>query len=269
MIRFFRNLRQSVLANGQSGKYLKYAIGEIVLVVIGILIALQINTWSQNRQDRKQEQQVLSQLLEEYTSNLEQLKSKIYIRREVIQSALELLRYRKMDPQRIVPDSFNLLLARVITRPTFDPVLGVTTELSNSGKLYLIRNATLRNRLTSFSSLLNEVHEEEQVIFADVQTKFTPFIREQYQLGRVLTEFIQDEDFRSHFTLSATDNYDTDLELFDQTDLAPILQHPDFEDHLAEMLTNTIYTNQQSQGVLEKIEEILALIRAEMREGGD
>ncbi|MBK8633970.1 MAG: hypothetical protein IPN72_10580 [Saprospiraceae bacterium] len=46
MIKLFRNIRQSLLAEGKTSKYLKYAIGEIILVVIGILIALSINTWN-------------------------------------------------------------------------------------------------------------------------------------------------------------------------------------------------------------------------------
>lgn len=49
MIKFFRKIRQKLLSEGKTGKYLKYAIGEIVLVVIGILIALQINNWNENR----------------------------------------------------------------------------------------------------------------------------------------------------------------------------------------------------------------------------
>ncbi|MCA0133552.1 DUF6090 family protein [Winogradskyella alexanderae] len=49
MIKFFRHIRQRLLSEGKTGKYFKYAIGEIVLVVIGILIALQINTWNENR----------------------------------------------------------------------------------------------------------------------------------------------------------------------------------------------------------------------------
>lgn len=47
MIKFFRNIRQNLLAEGKIGKYLKYASGEIILVVIGILIALQINNWNE------------------------------------------------------------------------------------------------------------------------------------------------------------------------------------------------------------------------------
>ncbi|MGB5236310.1 MAG: DUF6090 family protein [Flavobacteriaceae bacterium] len=49
MIKFFRHIRQQLLSEGKTGKYLKYAIGEILLVVIGILIALQINNWNENR----------------------------------------------------------------------------------------------------------------------------------------------------------------------------------------------------------------------------
>ena len=49
MIKLFRNIRQNLLAEGKTTKYFKYAIGEIILVVIGILIALQINNWNENR----------------------------------------------------------------------------------------------------------------------------------------------------------------------------------------------------------------------------
>ena len=50
MIKFFRKIRQNLLMENKTGKYFKYAIGEIVLVVIGILIALQINNWNEKHQ---------------------------------------------------------------------------------------------------------------------------------------------------------------------------------------------------------------------------
>ena len=49
MIKFFRHIRKSLLQQNKTGKYFKYAIGEIVLVVIGILIALSINNWNENK----------------------------------------------------------------------------------------------------------------------------------------------------------------------------------------------------------------------------
>lgn len=55
MIKFFRNIRQNLLNEGKTSKYFKYAIGEIILVVIGILIALQINNWNEGRKDHNTE----------------------------------------------------------------------------------------------------------------------------------------------------------------------------------------------------------------------
>jgi hypothetical protein len=54
MIKFFRKIRQNLLMENKTGKYFKYAIGEIILVVIGILIALQINNWNENQKKQKQ-----------------------------------------------------------------------------------------------------------------------------------------------------------------------------------------------------------------------
>jgi len=65
MIKFFRKIRYNLMGKGKTGKYLKYAIGEIVLVVIGILIALSINNWNENRKSKINEEAVLLKLLED------------------------------------------------------------------------------------------------------------------------------------------------------------------------------------------------------------
>ena len=62
MIKLFRNIRQNLLAEGKTSRYLKYAIGEIILVVIGILIALSINNWNENRKERLLERRYLYDL---------------------------------------------------------------------------------------------------------------------------------------------------------------------------------------------------------------
>ncbi|MEH6748121.1 MAG: DUF6090 family protein [Maribacter arcticus] len=62
MIKFFRKIRQNLLNEGKTGKYIKYAIGEIFLVVIGILIALQINNWNEARKDKKYLNRVYTQI---------------------------------------------------------------------------------------------------------------------------------------------------------------------------------------------------------------
>ncbi|MEZ4797367.1 MAG: DUF6090 family protein [Flavobacteriaceae bacterium] len=73
MIKLFRNIRKSLLKEGKTTNYLKYAIGEIVLVVIGILIALQINNWNEYRKNESNTTLMLKQLKEENLSNLSDL----------------------------------------------------------------------------------------------------------------------------------------------------------------------------------------------------
>ncbi len=65
MFKFFRNIRHNMIKNNKTGQYLKYAIGEIILVVIGILIALSINNWNEKRKDSILEKEYLTRLLED------------------------------------------------------------------------------------------------------------------------------------------------------------------------------------------------------------
>ena len=69
MIKFFRKIRQNLIMENKTSKYFKYAIGEIILVVIGILIALQINTWNQNRIDKNVEDEVIAHLHRDFIEN--------------------------------------------------------------------------------------------------------------------------------------------------------------------------------------------------------
>ncbi|MFT4662486.1 MAG: hypothetical protein ACI8XB_002776 [Patiriisocius sp.] len=61
------------MESGKTGKYFKYAIGEILLVVIGILIVLQINNWNSAQKDIAKEQQILLSLKEEFKQNIREL----------------------------------------------------------------------------------------------------------------------------------------------------------------------------------------------------
>ena len=77
MIQYFRKIRQSLLTENRLRKYLLYAIGEIVLVVIGILIALTISTWNEKKKDRELEVFALNSLYEELSGNEKELQRSI------------------------------------------------------------------------------------------------------------------------------------------------------------------------------------------------
>ena len=73
MIKLFRKFRQNLHFEEKNGRYLKYAFGEVILVVIGILIALQINNWNENRKNRILEKEILTELIATAKSNHESL----------------------------------------------------------------------------------------------------------------------------------------------------------------------------------------------------
>lgn len=243
MINFFRKIRKQSMDLNKTANYLKYAIGEIVLVVIGILLALQINDWNENRMNREKEADILKQLLNEYSNNLNQLISKIDIRNDVTYSVPSLLEYRKIAKDEINIDSVNLHISRLLTRATFDPELGVTNELINSEKLYLITNSELRTKLTAFTSNLSELIEEELATLNLVEDRFTPYLIEHYQIGpSMMASLIDDKFISKHKTYKTVKNFSS-RDLFKKDNPYDLLQNDDMIDYLALLLSNTDYTN--------------------------
>jgi len=87
MIKFFRKIRQKLLSENKISKYLIYAIGEIFLVVIGILIALQINNWNENKKERAKEKNVLEDIINNLNRNNDLIKNSLITIKEIDSSS--------------------------------------------------------------------------------------------------------------------------------------------------------------------------------------
>jgi hypothetical protein len=90
MIKFFRKIRYDLMEKNKTGKYLKYALGEIILVVIGILIALQINNWNENKKRTASEVKHLKELKSDIIETLKDAKRDVNLYRNDIQSIIYL-----------------------------------------------------------------------------------------------------------------------------------------------------------------------------------
>ena len=86
MIKFFRNIRKKLLRENRVSKYLVYALGEIVLVVIGILIALQINNWNEWKKERKKEEKILMQVKNNISDSIERWERLLSISDDICKS---------------------------------------------------------------------------------------------------------------------------------------------------------------------------------------
>jgi hypothetical protein len=157
VIKFFRKIRQRLVTENKFSKYMLYAIGEITFVVIGILIALQINNWNENRNNHIEETALLEQLQSEFQSNLEQLNQETVMRDEIIHASLKLLDYVDF-PQKRDTESILKYLNITTLAPTFDPIVN---DLSSSGRIQLLRSKHLKELLSRWTSEITQVTEEE------------------------------------------------------------------------------------------------------------
>ena len=101
MIKFFRKIRQRLITENNFRKYLLYAIGEIVLVVIGILIALQINTWNQKRIAKEDERKILANLKSEFQQNRKELSGAITMNEKCMETGRFIMNLIGNDIEKI------------------------------------------------------------------------------------------------------------------------------------------------------------------------
>ncbi len=163
MIKFFRKIRQNLLMENKTGKYLKYAIGEIVLVVIGILIALQINNWNENSKERYVEQEYLVSLKEEFNHNLIELDSVVKSNTFNRDNAVELSNLMGPDSPSITEKEFaDLAMNMTNWEVQFRPNQAVLDEIISSGKLTVFSNDKLKFTLSSYYGKLYKVKFQEE-----------------------------------------------------------------------------------------------------------
>jgi hypothetical protein len=165
MIKFFRRVRHGLVNENRLGKYLLYATGEIVLVVIGILIALQINTWNEGRQAAKQEQLYLNRLLVENKEDLETFGSIIEFLKEGITSiegfSAALKSNKTADSSAVAAAHAYFEIGSIF--PIFSSSTSTFDDLSSTGNLKIIRNSDLRDKLVKHYAQHKAVAQRIQI----------------------------------------------------------------------------------------------------------
>jgi hypothetical protein len=160
MIKFFRRIRYDLIGKNKTGKYLKYAIGEIVLVVIGILIALSLNNWKENLANLGEETRILSGLKQEFEVNLAEVSRNIELNTLTKESTVQLIHLIRTENAFTNSRYVDSLLNAVYMFGSFDAQTGLIDEVISSGKLSIINDTELRDRLTSISGHLDNLEED-------------------------------------------------------------------------------------------------------------
>jgi hypothetical protein len=163
MIKFFRKIRQKMLTENKFSKYLIYAIGEIILVIIGILIALGINENAKDKSNLKLRDLYIIQLNDEANRNIERLNETNNLTIKLINEVdtiIQLLSYQDYDNLKLS----SKVQALVQTFP-FNPTVITYENLKFSGDLKLFNNLNLRNSISQPYETFNDIKVVETLDF--------------------------------------------------------------------------------------------------------
>ncbi|GAA4268194.1 DUF6090 family protein [Hyunsoonleella aestuarii] len=162
MIKFFRKVRQQLLSENKFSKYLLYAIGEIILVILGILIALQINNWNENRKDTAKEIQFLNNFKNDLITNKKELNRIIKKTEKLAAASDSILKLYHGELEDFGMEKFIKLVMRGGSFVTYKTREGTIQDLLSSGALNNIKNDNIRLAIGSWKDNLKEIREWEE-----------------------------------------------------------------------------------------------------------
>lgn len=260
MRRLFQKSRQYLFSKSNIKNYILYSIGEIGLVVIGILIALSIDNWNEERKDLIKEQQILTQLRDEFKSNLLQLEEKISTRKSIIGASHNVL--KDIDnPDISNKDSLMNRLSLLMIDPTFDPIIN---DLIGSGNIRLIRNEKLKRLLTNWSSDVIALQEVERRWTKLADELVVPFFVE----SGVSRDAVDRFGINNNWAPFALDKLTNNFTRLGQSrkSLSPkeLLNHKDLEGIISVTILINESGNIQSYALQNRINEILGLLNKEI-----
>jgi hypothetical protein len=255
MLKVFRRIRKKSIADKKISNYLLYAIGEIILVVIGILIALAIDNANEQSIKREKEQIYLIGLRDEFETSQTKLKELITFNKQSYEDSKKILVY--MVDQENLPDEqelANLLYNALAFDISFNPNNSLLMEMINSGSLKDIGNPRLRILLTNWISNIEDIAKQEMMLANE--------------RDKILDMFRSEEN--SIKTLYDLTGVSSELEIplsSDRTSNRNLLKSKEFENNMLMFILTSIKTETLHYNpLMQSIDEILKTIDNEIKE---
>ncbi len=177
------------MSENKMGKYFKYAIGEILLVVIGILIALQINNWNETHKQNVNALELCQRMLEETIDNIEILTQDVKRNDTLLSADLELLNmmgedYKSKDPRRL-----DSLMAYTLIAPKLVIKSSVLNQILNNKELTKSIQQDLKNKIYEIPLLIDKILNIEKSIDQYVNDQLVPLMSSEYSIRNMDTQF--------------------------------------------------------------------------------
>jgi len=220
MFRFFRRIRQRLLSENKTVKYFGYALGEIVLVVIGILIALGIDNWNEERKNDVFEREILVQISENLKKDQQNLNTIISNARRAVECSEKILALERGTPP---PDSLKYWLGSIVQFDRFQPLTNAYEVLKSKG-LDLVSNKELRFLMGTYyddqAYIVSNANEDLKQTFVDdwipiMRKGVVDFVFKEYVIVENEQAFLDSDAVRNILILNRS-NYDGSIQYIEE-----------------------------------------------------
>jgi len=252
MIGILKNLRKNLFKGNKVSRYLLYALGEIILIVLGILLALGINNWSEDTKLVNKEQFYLSGLKDEFETSKARLEVLIDVNRSNYQNAEAIANF--ISSQNVPEEAeLSMLLYKAFSYDVvYNPNNALLDEILNSGGFKTISNPELRKHLTSWQSRVQRINSQERALIGERDNVINVFRKE----GSIRTVFIK-AGISEEINLSSSG---------DLLSNSVILSSKEFENNLLLFILTSVSTEKHHYiPLMEEIDKILKLIESDLK----
>ncbi|MCB1585681.1 MAG: hypothetical protein KDI52_05325 [Xanthomonadales bacterium] len=202
MFRVFRNIRQKLASENKAAAYFRYSLGEIVLVVAGILIALQVNNWNELRKQNNERLFLLENMKIEFSSTQDRVTEAIKLNKERATNLIDLMSYSSNDVLEKADDNdIKFKLQSAIMFTFFDNLNTTYEQAKESGKLSLIQNDNLLKALNKHEENIKGLMSVIVPVFGEEYSEFNANVDIIHRLG-TMTDLIVAPPPHPELTLS-------------------------------------------------------------------
>lgn len=176
MISFFKQIRQQLIGQNKLKKYVFYAIGEIILVVVGILIALKINNWNSDQIKHQEEVEVYKNIKEQISQNEEEILEikdlNNYYTSQYIYANNIISQHRAQSL-----DTLALIVINLSRYSDFQGNENIYETLVNSGDTKLLKNRDIQNQLQRLEATYRHMNKLEDIHWEIIMKELSPELR--------------------------------------------------------------------------------------------
>jgi hypothetical protein len=196
MIKVFRHIRKELMETGKTGKpsfaavrYFKYAIGEIILVVIGILIALQINNWNEVRKAKEEQNKLFLNLSIDFKSRLIELEELLNAKKECIKAIEDLNALISIKDIKDKDDFINQLIGKTVNGFLFNEQFKMLDVVFSTGLINDIDNEILKRKLIEWPQEVEEMLEEQRTFNGELSEDYRRLLSKYVSARKIYETF--------------------------------------------------------------------------------